>query len=549
MEQIALTLLMIVAAGAVVFLDPKSQPRQWVRVVAERVTQDGLAGVYELLLETTRAMSDRTPAPSGDITLPAWVSPGYSDADAAVPGIPARVPVGVGAMLEGLALADAIDGRRDALRFPLGYVLDHDGAAVLMTATFTPRLPASVKHIGITGQTDTGKDTFFTNAALSLMQRATPDDVQFTVLDGKDLDYVGWEHLPHVWATPTSKGGVDKVMLALDAELRRRKAFLNRKRIKSWAEYRERPTFNRDPLPLMVVYISELTSLTKHIKALPDLGNGQRLKLFEWMNDMLATGRAYGLYFIVGSTSFANTPTLWRKQFQMRVAGPLESRFDDQPSTNYMAAELIKLGAVPPSELPLAPGYFTVCYARGAMNVRAGYPAPGEEAAVLASFGVALPEPEPEDVSEAAIDTPEAVSAPISGAETAEPDPVLAELDALLATAPDDVRTRAAAHGLRLVTAADTEEDDDLSYAPPPGPADVPSPDALEAERLRIAVEMVKAGVASPTDATEIAYGVARSSSARFQEPFARVNAELARQNVQRTERRGRPRRAALSLN
>ena len=76
------------------------------------------------------------------------------------------------------------------------------------------------------------------------------------------------------------------------------------------------------------------------------------------------------------------TPTRWRRQMQLFVAGYQPSTDDDRPNTNIGAGSWPE-GVVAPSSLPLGGGYFTAVLGRAAFNVRSAYISDDEERQAL----------------------------------------------------------------------------------------------------------------------------------------------------------------------
>jgi hypothetical protein len=124
---------------------------------------------------------------------------------------------------------------------------------------------------------------------------------------------------------------------------------LDRAGVKKWE------TYTGGDLPLLVVYISELSLLAD---ALPT-----RTALEQWLNSELAAGRAFGIRFIVGTQNLSNYGTRWRSQISCFLATFQPDASQDAPNTGLDTKQIRERGAIPPSQLPGAPtgkGVFTL---------------------------------------------------------------------------------------------------------------------------------------------------------------------------------------------
>ncbi|MDP9314823.1 MAG: FtsK/SpoIIIE domain-containing protein, partial [Chloroflexota bacterium] len=230
-------------------------------------------------------------------------------------------------------------------RIPLGWSVDNNGRASLSCGG----LVNDINHIAVTGQSDMGKDNAVRSMLFSLTALHRPSEVQVCILDGKGLDFSDWLPKEHTWRVARRPEEIKPAMEALTAERERRFGILDQAGVKKWE------TYTGGDLPLLVVYISELSLLAD---ALPT-----RTALEQWLNSELAAGRAFGIRFIVGTQNLSNYGTRWRSQISCFLATFQPDASQDAPNTGLDTKQIRERGAIPPSQLPGAPtgkGVFTL---------------------------------------------------------------------------------------------------------------------------------------------------------------------------------------------
>lgn len=289
-------------------------------------------------------------------------------------------PAGVGPLLERMAAWDESFGF-DPYRFPLGWTLHSSGEPEVSQVTFTPGKKASVIMAAVSGTTGQGKDTWMIQTLLAMMTRATPDQLQLAVIDGKGLDYHAFLPKAHVMGVAEEPEEIGSLMTLLKAERVARRHLLQAAGVKNFWEYqtlRAQPEHAGLPnVPLLVVYIAEFSLLEEEL--------GEKV-FWQWLGRFMSVGRAFGIHMIVSGQTFSNTPTFWRRQVQLFYALRQPSPDDDRPCMTLPTETVTRLGAVPPSSLPADKGYaLVVCNGR-VFNVRAGSLPIGEEAAILATL-------------------------------------------------------------------------------------------------------------------------------------------------------------------
>ncbi|HEX6287899.1 MAG TPA: FtsK/SpoIIIE domain-containing protein [Herpetosiphonaceae bacterium] len=290
-------------------------------------------------------------------------------------------------------------------RIPLGWSVTQEGRAVLSCGA----LVDDINHIGVTGQSDMGKDNAVRMILLALAALHNPSEVQMCILDGKGLDFADWKGKAHTWGVASDPEELKPLMEALTAERKRRRTILEAAGVKKWEQYRG------GDLPLLVVYISELSLLADAA------GNAD---LRRWLNSELAAGRAFGLRYIVATQNMSNHGTGWRSQIGLYLAAFQPDDSQDEPNTGMSTRQIAARGAVPPSQLPgppLGKGVFTIVTGGMAATVRVPLIDEVELAARLGRMPGrerALPSPS----LEAIVGLGEASAAPTAVSQDAGPD-------------------------------------------------------------------------------------------------------------------------------
>ena len=303
------------------------------------------------LFQAWRAAGMPTPAQS------LKVAPGSTEAPASVSFDPTplegagramkNAPANLSVIIK--AMADKGEGR---YRFPLGWTVG---------GLNTGRFVGDINHVLITGQSDAGKDNAVMGILLSLALQHKPADVQFCIIDGKGLDWAGWQEKAHTWRLALDPEDMAPAMTALTDERQRRRKILQAAGAAKWDEYQGHD------LPLLVVYVSELL-LLQNATSGP--------KLTAWLNSELTAARAFGIRFIIATQTASNFDTQWRSQISLFMAGFQPAPAQDAPNTGLTTAELEQLGGVPPSKLPAPPagaGVFTAVQGRDLVTIRASY--------------------------------------------------------------------------------------------------------------------------------------------------------------------------------
>jgi hypothetical protein len=322
----------------------------------------------------------------------------------------ARPPAHLQHTLSWLAHHDA----GDPYAFPIGWYRNKHDRPSLCRGSFV----GDTTHVLISGMSDAGKDNLALNILLTIALRNSPDRLQVGVIDGKGLDFTGWQDKAHTWRLALKPEEIRPAMEALSAERERRREVLAAAEASKWE------TYIGSDLPLLVVYISEL-SLLEDATGARELG--------QWLNSELAAGRAFGIRYIIATQTASNYATRWRSQIGLYLAGVQPSESQDTPNTGLTARELETHQALPPSKLPAPPagaGVFTAVHGRECITVRASYLSDEQRRAWLQRLPVA---PQPAEAPTAPEQGSEcAVSASLSAIAPLLPAPASAATSALV---------------------------------------------------------------------------------------------------------------------
>lgn len=349
-------------AGGAHWLQRWAQTQPWRRLRVQFATGWGAPSPASEAMPMPIPPDDPLGRPRAE-PLP-WMRSGAHSAP--IVGIAAdQPPTGLASLLRQLEWFDQRDGF-DPLRVSIGWCVRPNGGLWLECATFSRGRPNSIINVLNSGQIGSGKDVLLRSVLLPLLLRNSPDDLNLVIIDGKGLDYPIYAGLPHIIALANDIPDIPPALDWLDGERDRRKTLLREAGAKNWHE-----AADPKPFPLLLVYISELTTLERFVE-----------RFWEWANDHLSLDRALGICYIVGTQTASNTPTRWRRQMQLFMAGYQPSTDDDRPNTNIGAGSWPE-GVVPPSGLPLGGGYFTAVLGRSPFNVRSAYISDDEERLIL----------------------------------------------------------------------------------------------------------------------------------------------------------------------
>ena len=173
-------------------------------------------------------------------------------------------------------------------------------------------------HGLVAGTTGSGKSELLRTLVVSLAARCSPDHVTMILVDFKGgSTFDACARLPHTVGVVTDldDGLAERVLVSLDAEVRRRERLLRAAGVDDLAGYRRTAD---DPLPRLVVVIDEFASLAKE---LPDFLGA--------LVSIAQRGRSLGVHLLLATQRPAGVVTDdIRANTNLRIALRLQDRAD-----------------------------------------------------------------------------------------------------------------------------------------------------------------------------------------------------------------------------
>ncbi len=247
--------------------------------------------------------------------------------------VPGRSVVGLEVPNEEIALV-SLRGVMDSDRFErinshLALALGEDvsGQPIVIDLGLMP-------HLLISGATGSGKSVCMNAIICCLLFNNTPDDLQMLMVDPKMVELVGYNGIPHL-LTPVVVD-IEQVVGALAWVTRqmddRYKTF-NEMGVRNLEEYNRRVSRlkNKDPLPVLVVFVDELADL---MMVAPDEVERSLCRLAQM-------GRATGIHLVV-ATQRPSTDVvtgLIKANFPARISFAVTSQTDSRVILDQGGAE------------------------------------------------------------------------------------------------------------------------------------------------------------------------------------------------------------------
>jgi S-DNA-T family DNA segregation ATPase FtsK/SpoIIIE len=202
-------------------------------------------------------------------------------------------------------------------------------------------------HLLVAGTTGSGKSVFLNSLIVSILFRATPDEVQFILIDPKKLELSGYSELRnHHLATRADLGedvvttaeGAVQILKSVELEMSRRYDLLAEAGSRNIEEYNEQVTSSQDevatnPLPYLVVVIDELADLmllaAKEVEA-P-------------IAHLAQMSRAVGIHLVVATQrpSVDVITGVIKANFPCRIAFQVASKIDSRTIIDMNGAEAL----------------------------------------------------------------------------------------------------------------------------------------------------------------------------------------------------------------
>ena len=216
-------------------------------------------------------------------------------------------------------------GAKSKLTFAIG--MDITGEPIVGDV---PKLP----HMLVAGTTGSGKSVCLNSIILSILYKASPDDVRFIMIDPKMVEFKVYNNIPHLLVPVVTdvKKAAGALQWATFEMMKRYTLFseTNARDIEGYNQIARKSKEEREPLPQIVVVIDELA----------DLMMMAAKEVEESVCRVAQMGRAAGIHLIIATQSpradvitglmKANIPS----RIAFKVSSALESRIILDPGQN-----------------------------------------------------------------------------------------------------------------------------------------------------------------------------------------------------------------------
>jgi DNA segregation ATPase FtsK/SpoIIIE, S-DNA-T family len=204
---------------------------------------------------------------------------------------------------------------------------------------------AQMPHLLIAGSTGTGKSVFLNSLIVSMLYKATPDELKIVMVDPKRLELGLYENIPHLLAPVVTDPKVaSNVLRNATREMERRLKLLAQRGVRNIDQYNR--TFQRGeslslfddvedpehkPLPYLVVVIDELADLM-----MVDTNNVE-----ESITRLAQMARAVGIHLILATQrpSVDVITGLIKANFPARISFRVASKVDSRTILDANGAE------------------------------------------------------------------------------------------------------------------------------------------------------------------------------------------------------------------
>jgi DNA segregation ATPase FtsK/SpoIIIE, S-DNA-T family len=194
---------------------------------------------------------------------------------------------------------------------------------------------ASMPHLLIAGSTGTGKSVFINSLMMSILYKATPDDVKMVLVDPKRLELNLYEGIPHLIAPVVTDPKVaSNVLRNATREMENRLKLLAQRGVRNIDQYNrtfqkqqslslfENQESEHKPLPYLVIIIDELADLM-----MVDTNNVE-----ESITRLAQMARAVGIHLILATQrpSVDVITGLIKANFPARISFRVASKVDSR---------------------------------------------------------------------------------------------------------------------------------------------------------------------------------------------------------------------------
>ena len=195
---------------------------------------------------------------------------------------------------------------------------------------------AAMPHLLIAGSTGTGKSVFINSLMMSILYKASPEDVKLVLVDPKRLELSLYEHIPHLLAPVVTDPKIaSNVLRNATKEMEKRLKLLAQRGVRNIDQYNR--TFQKQqslslfdnveesehkPLPYLVIVIDELADLM-----MVDTNNVE-----ESITRLAQMARAVGIHLILATQrpSVDVITGLIKANFPARISFRVASKVDSR---------------------------------------------------------------------------------------------------------------------------------------------------------------------------------------------------------------------------
>ena len=164
---------------------------------------------------------------------------------------------------------------------------------------FAPDL-TKLTHLLVAGGTGAGKSVCINCMIAGLLYKYSPEDLRMLLIDPKQVEFVTYEHIPHLLIPRIINNDPKRVVAALNwlcEEMERRYSTLTYHKIKNIAEYNQLPEVKANPekkIPYILTIVDEFGDLMLSDKNVAK-------KIEDAMTKLAAKARASGIHLILAT--------------------------------------------------------------------------------------------------------------------------------------------------------------------------------------------------------------------------------------------------------
>lgn len=198
---------------------------------------------------------------------------------------------------------------------------------------------SKIKHLLVAGTTGSGKSVWLNQLILTLLTTKNPSDVQFFMIDIKQVELTVFEDFPHVQSVVTDTNEAIKLLNQLNIEMNRRYELFKKSNVKNITLYNKQ---TNKKLPYILCVIDEYAELSS-----------KDIRVHEHVTSLTQLARAAGIHLIIATQrpSADVIPSLIKSNLPSKIG------FHCSNTRTYLTF----LNTKPPYEL-LGNGDGTMCF-------------------------------------------------------------------------------------------------------------------------------------------------------------------------------------------